>query len=739
MKVGVITFHNAHNFGASLQTWALQKVLKKYDLDSYVIHYHPAVIDNLYDPIKCTGIKRCIRIVTLKRKHKNKLTRFLNYQKFIRTQFKLLGDYTNYEKLRGANLCLDAYITGSDQIWNHQHTDGFDPAYFLDFAEEQSLKLSYGASIGKDYLPAKYIENIKNSLSRFHFISVREESAVSAIQALTNTKTEVVLDPTLLLTKEDYSELIQKPQIQEKYIFVYMMEKNKEVILFANQIAKALGFPIIHRHQQKIFKNEIASCYTGIPGDFLGLIEQAELVITNSFHGTVFSIIYGTPFFSLLHSVTGSRTIDLLNSLDLSSHIITGKNEFYDLEKAQISDLPQLKKRIEKLKIHSLNFLEEALSLNEKSKLVACPTAIRKEECYGCFACKEICPVHAITMEADTEGFLYPVTDQTKCTNCDLCNKICIQKNTNIIDYHKPFPLVYSAMLKDTETRLKSSSGALFPALANYAIDQNGYVAGVKFNSEIKAVSVIVSQKEELIPLYGSKYVKSDFDGIFPKIKELLLQGKFVLYSGLPCECAGLRAYLIKDYENLFICEILCHSAPSPKVLKKYINYLNKKFQSKVSHLEFRNKSTGWETHKCTMLVQFENGHEIRSNARKNNYFRAFQNNLISRNSCANCHYVFDKRAGDITIGDFWGIKEINPEMYDEKGTSLVMLNTEKAMSVWNEIKDQFIFQESTLQKAFQKNHKHPIKKKLERMDFFCSLDTEKINPLLKSYNDLKK
>lgn len=734
MKVGVITFHSAHNFGASLQTWALQKILKNYKLEPYVIHYHPKVIDKIYDPIRVVGIKRPFRIVSLYFKKREKLKRYYHYNKFIQTSFSLLGDFPDYQTLKDSAPKLDFYITGSDQVWNGQHTKGFDPAYYLDFTEENAVKISYGASIGENRIPAYYQTEVAKSLSSFHFISVREESAKEVIQKFAPAKVQVetVLDPTLLLEKKDYEELLPPSFVSEKYIFVYMMEKNKELISFANRISKTLGIPIIGRHQKSHFKNEIATCYGKLPGDFIRLIDSAELVITNSFHGTAFSILCETPFFSMLHSSTGSRTVDLLNSLNLSSHLVTSLTECIDLEKAKFTDTEDLKKRLSWLRMHSLNFLENALSLNEKSKLVHCPTAIRKDQCYGCLACKEICPTHAIRMEADQEGFLYPITDETACIHCNQCNKVCIRKNPQTVSSQGKEPIVYAALLKDLETRLKSSSGAVFPALARYVIENGGFVVGVAFNQKMKAVSILVDKLEDLPRLYGSKYVKSDFNGIFPKIKELLLDGKVVLYSGLPCECAGLRAFLSKDYPNLIICEILCHSAPSPKILSKYIKYLGKKYKSPVTHLEFRNKSTGWETFRCSMVIGFENGHEIKTKAQNNPYFKAFQNSLTSRMSCSHCHYVFGNRVGDFTIGDFWGIKDVDPTMYDEKGTSMVLLNTEKAKNVWSNIENQFLYKESTLTTAFLKNHKRPIKEKLERMDLFQALGTEKINVLLK-------
>ncbi len=364
MKVGVVTFHNAHNYGASLQAWALQRVLKNLGTEPGIIHYHPESIDRLYVPPKQNTLKKKLKYI-LKEKYRNRVKdqvyKYHKYNKFIRDNFNLIGDFTEYDELKKANLNLDAYITGSDQVWNSDHTNGFDPAYMLDFAEEGKLKISYAASVGREYILPQYREQFKESLKTYTSISVREASARPAITALTDKPVSVVLDPTLLLDRKDYEDLKVPGKIKERYILVYMMEANKDLIRFANKLSVATGIPIIQRKPLGIFRNELASYYTDEAGEFLGEIENAEYVLTNSFHATVFSLIYEKPFISMLHTSTGARTRDLLKTVGLESHILYDPSEFHDMKQFEIKDKEQLRGRIKELQKDSYEFLQNAL------------------------------------------------------------------------------------------------------------------------------------------------------------------------------------------------------------------------------------------------------------------------------------------------------------------------------------------------------------------------------------------
>ena len=365
MKVGAVTFHSAFNFGASLQTWALQQTLKACGVSPCLVHYHPPALDRLYDPIKVSApLARFVQRMKLKRQHPERLERYRRYREFIATHFNLLGDFSDYEQLTQAKWDLDACIVGSDQVWNVAHTKGYDPAYFLEFLPDTTKRIAYAASVGRDFIFPKYHEPMREGLRRFSAVSVREESIRDTVRHLYDGDVAVTLDPTLLLERHQYDALLKQPCTRpEPYILVYMMENNKALIRLTNRISRSVGLPVIQRRPSKMFQHEIENFFTATPGEFLSLLEGATYVITNSFHGTVFAIIYEKPFFSMLHSNTGSRTANLLTTLGLEKHLLTTPDDFRGFDRFRLEDPAATQRRIQELRADSMRFLTTALGL----------------------------------------------------------------------------------------------------------------------------------------------------------------------------------------------------------------------------------------------------------------------------------------------------------------------------------------------------------------------------------------
>lgn len=284
-------------------------------------------------------------------------------------------------------------------------------------------------------------------------------------------------------------------------------------------------------------------------------------------------------------------------------------------------------------------------------------------------------------MEYDEEDFLYPLVNYKKCTNCGLCSKVCPELNFNF--NNNPSPICYAMQAKD-EIRQVSSSGEIFTILADYVFERGGFVCGVAFNKNEnwKVEHIIIDNKEDLYKLRGSKYVQSDKKDIFKQIKELLNKDKYVLFSGCPCEVAGLKNFLRKDYDKLILVDLLCGSVESPKIWEKYLK--ENSFDKKVKEIKFRDKNSfGWT---LQFNVHFENGNSYREVAWKNEYCRFYESKIMSRKSCYKCSFSSLPRVGDITIGDFWNIDRYDKNLDDIKVTSLILSNNSKADIILKDI-----------------------------------------------------
>lgn len=347
--------------------------------------------------------------------------------------------------------------------------------------------------------------------------------------------------------------------------------------------------------------------------------------------------------------------------------------------------------------------------------------------CTGCSACYSKCPYNAIDMKYDNEGFIYPYVDASKCTDCNLCIKICPalhlnNKNTGLQE-------CYAVMGKD-EIRRHSSSGGVFSIIAEYIFRHNGYVCGAAFNDEMQLMHMIINKREDLDKLRRSKYLESKIGDIFTQIKALLKHDEYVLFCGTPCQVAGLYAYLGCDYDKLITLDLVCGGVPSQKVFDKYLSEIFP--NTKISDYSFRDKSCGW---KVSGKIVTQEGEERFIDFDNDLYFKLFVPYHMSiRTVCSRCDYANLQRVGDITIGDFWGIKEKRPDLYDNLGTSLVIVNTIKGKNILNEMKEFMIKCEQVpIEYSFNNTVLQPCRLHPLRDKFFRDFDKMS---LVANYND---
>ena len=359
---------------------------------------------------------------------------------------------------------------------------------------------------------------------------------------------------------------------------------------------------------------------------------------------------------------------------------------------------------------------------------------IEKSKCSGCKACYNICPNNCIDMIMDEEGFWYPKVDKTTCIQCDLCEKICPELNVYNNDRYFDRPIVLAAWNKDENKRRESSSGGIFTSIAEWIISNDGVVFGAGFDDAFNVIHKEIVSFEGLEDLRGSKYVQSDINETYRKAKYHLENNKSVLFTGTPCQVAGLHNYLGRDYANLYTCDLVCHGVPSPKVFDKYKKTLEQQHESNIQRIAFRHKKYGWKL--FSVSLKFFNDTEYSKTLREDPYMLGFLRNYYLRPSCYTCTYARLPRTADITLGDYWGVANKYPELDDDKGTSLLLVNSERGKYILENCMETLSIHDGDLDYAIRHNPCiiKPVDEPEKRQKFFKDFNSKDFKYVIKKY-----
>ena len=352
-----------------------------------------------------------------------------------------------------------------------------------------------------------------------------------------------------------------------------------------------------------------------------------------------------------------------------------------------------------------------------------------KAECSGCTACINACPVAALKMEPDEEGFCYPLIDYSICIGCGLCRKVCSWEHPQYNNDDNP--VVLASVLKNKEERQHSTSGGAFYAIAEWIIRKGGVVYGAAFNDNLQLHHIAAENLEELQPIRGSKYLQSNLGLIFKDIERDLKSGRWCYFTGTGCQVAGLNAYLRKDYPTLVTSDIVCHGVPSQKLFDKHISYMEEKYNDKVVSYSFRDYKLG---EGCEICV-FENHKPvIKPSYMLSPYLYSFMYSYTYRYSCYECHFAQVPRQGDITLGDYWGVQYCLPKFDNSNGVSLLLVNTQKGKDIWELVKGKCNCVESKLADAAKNNGNivHPSSKPSIRETIYKEIEK-------RGYSDVAK
>ena len=576
------------------------------------------------------------------------------------------------------------------------------------------MSASIGLSETND-MPQVY----KEWLDGISYLSVREDDAAKIIKELTNKNAHVFLDPTMILPKSKWEQIADNSntELPEKYALTYFLGiKDRKYDKYISKQVLKKDLKLI-----ELLNGEDLNYFALDPSQVVDAIRKSDVVYTDSFHGAVFSILFHKQFVVFQRQEEGksmnSRLKTLLEKFGLENRVFFEGNEDVLNQSIDYSNVDEII-RLEQINVKS--FLDEAfenIKQIEKKKEIKKKHIVlsRKDKCFGCGACVQSCPLSCIEMKEDEEGFLYPSVNEEKCINCGKCISVCPYNNRR----QNEIKNIYAAINHNDEVRKNSSSGGTFYEIAKYVISSGGVVYGCAWDEQMVARHIRVDNLEEIIRLQGSKYVQSQLDDTYIRVRHDLQNKRFVLFSGTPCQVAGLKNFIGLEYKNLLLIDVLCHGVPSPKVYKDYVKVKENEYQSKIIDMNLRDKKKSW--HRLHTNIKFQNGKDYFVFCGYDKYMSMFLNNMSLRPSCFNCKFTTKTRQGDITLGDFWGIGKHIFDMDDDKGTSLVSINSDKGKEIWDTISEKFTYKETTYEIAESGNKvlSKPTVKNANRDNFY--------------------
>ncbi len=717
MRVNIITKHSAYNFGAMLQAYALREKVSDLGAECSIIDLRQKKPNTLSSWLNSAGAIRNFSFLL----HKNEILEgHKRFETFIDNYVKT-ERYDSSWDLRKDIPDADVYIAGSDQVWNPL---SINDAFFLRFVPKEKIKASYAASMGISYIPEGTKSILNEYISDFDYISVREKTAKEMLSEITDKDVEVNVDPVFLLDENRWKELGKNPNLKKPYILCYVLYRPAWLNDWLRKLHKETGKQIVvvtSDSYRNIYHNKMIR--NAGPLEFLGLLQNADFVVSTSFHGVALSIANKKPFYAAVNNNAPSRISDLLSLMKLEDRIITEKSDtvLKDLNYDETDKIleSQREKSTQYLKKLIKNPVKAEKKQIQKEKITG-NISIVGDKCTACTVCQNVCKADAITLKADSEGFLYPHVDEAKCVNCGLCLKKCHAVNER--EFTKETSSAYYGWHKDEQIRNESTSGGAFSALAKKVTDADGLVIAAYFDEETKMVRHGSSDNIEFARFRKSKYVESEMGDTLSEIKNALSDNRQVLFCGTPCQCAGVRK-MFGQNDNLIICDFLCHGVPSAEVFRDFLNLKESKAKKRITDYSFRTKDFGWSQY--GIKVKYDNKKETKTVGRCEwFYVAAMLDDLFLRKSCYACDRTVYHES-DITIADFWGVFSYKPELNDNKGISLIFTNTQRGEEILKSISEDF--------------EVYPLEKKYVDYAYKVKTNDKKILSRNKEFDEYKK
>lgn len=725
MKIGIVTLFVNVNYGANLQAYALNSYIKSLGYDCKLVNYtafpdgvklHRWLFASWKNDEKKSVLSKIKLATALVLSAPWKWKKLQKFETFRKKNTSLTKQCFNQNDI--SNLHLDTIVCGSDQIWNPDITKGLNPIYFGRI-DGVSKRIAYAASIGKNALDNELEMTLREWTMDMDSCSVREIQSAEYLEKLIGRKVASVCDPVFLLNKSEYASIAKSP-FKGKYVLLYSVVHNDSLTMIAERFAQ--------KHNMQLF--EICSgpirhskhrqyCALG-PDEFIGAIMDAEIVISNSFHGIALSIKFEKNFYAFENSNRPGRITNLLQMVGLESQII---NDYplgtYEIDYKYVND--RLREYVEYSKL----YLQQSLSGSKRP--------VVNDSCVGCSACFSVCENDAIRMYPDEKGFLRGLVDAQKCIECHLCEKVCqvLQPQNK-----KDINAVYAFKAED-DLRRESASGGAFAAIAKSILLEHGVVYGASIDNLFRVKHIRVDSIDDLSKLQGSKYVQSNLENVFRQMTTDLRSGKVVLFSGTPCQVAGaiqFMSFLKVPLDRFITVDIICHGTPSSSVFLDFIKWLSLRKNKEIKKYRFRSKEISWRGNSC--LVEFKDGTKLKNDRECSAFMNLYYSSNITRDECFQCRYAEAKRVSDITIGDFWGIEQtLLASIEDELGVSMVMVNTEKGKRILKSCNGES--RECDLLTVKQPQLRQPTKRSDHEVAFWSEYRILGIDNVLKKYAGL--
>lgn len=669
MKIGLVTLYD-FNYGSALQCYASQRFFasRGHECKLLMGFGHSGMephVEKFFDLARACACrpwwtKRIARLV----KSQSASSIALSDKSISALHAFVASEIDSLKCSSGKPLneyCFDAFFSGSDQIWN-----GFEPARcnerFLRFVPSDK-RVAWAPSFGSGDIAPYNVKRYTRYISDFAFLSAREESGSRLIEKLVGRSADVLPDPVTLLKASQWRSLCRArsdkmlcEKVKDKILLFFINEPSEAALSSLKTLARKEKKEFVSfGYEHKRYKELGAFGHIeGSPWDFLSCLSNSKLVITDSFHAAVFSLLFHQNFYvcSREYGHSQNQSERIVSLLGRSKCLERLDCELLDCE-ARI-DFKEADRQFELGRTKAERYLAKVCEFYASQEKEGIFVEAIGEGCSGCGACLSACPRGAIGMVSEADGFVYPKIEKDDCISCGRCLSVCPARSKSA-SKDKP-PKSYIGFCSDTDLVSSSSSGGIFPALAREMLDEGGVVFGAKIfhkeNGDIGCKHIGISTEEELSELQGSKYIQSSSAESFPLVKRLLESSQKVLYCGTSCQIHGLLSYLGENNENLVTVDLVCHGVPSAKMFNSYVSFLGLSPES-IESVSFRKRISEGGPYRIALSCA-EQERPLELSLRESAYYRLFMNCVCYRPACYSCKYSNVYKPADITLGDYY-------------------------------------------------------------------------------------